>query len=434
MTELSAFASTETDDHTSDSDSDGLESLGDEAEGDQRDASRGKSSWFSKLSFGSSREKYRPLSVQSGDIVHTPPGEVYTGTDHRTTTAAGSTAVVQTVVVVQAREDHQEEVEDSDALTRGHVQAKGGLYAFLFPIVHKVVKFLFFHQRYSAIPAAMIGFHHLLTLMFVLLAVFIYPPAINLTIQAFGIPNHPAQIHWDAYSAGNGGKIWNSTVWNDSAGSSESNNNNYGVKQQKQAHDILKRNIIKGCDRDPNVDYQRRLHIYWELDLVFRVPDGNPDKNVLTMERIKHIHEIEEYIYNHPDYADFCHKSRDFDFCDPINSLLTWLYPRDPQDGSFVYDTPDHFTPNLDESLDMLKNNYTNALWFTGGQVTVKNSTTFVAELLRSQVRVGLPLPCFTYSGDTASDRRRDHYDQENELVTKFFASLIPYLDRASNR
>ena len=446
-TELSAFVSAETDGQTSDSDSDDLgESSGDEFRrfkyGDrERDgeyeqaratgekAGGGKFSWLtSRLNLGTNRNKYQPLSVQSGDIVQTQNTAPASFSTDSSAVAANINTTGTTVVAYASVPTSTEVSEqlDADAITKREVAEKGGLYAVAFPIVHKVVKYVYFHQRFSLVPIGMVGGHILLTVMFFLLAWFIYPPSLNLTIEAFTIPNHPSQIHWDAYTAAKNGKIWNDSVSNtDSTSSSYDSSLPLG-----KSNNILKRNIIEGCNRNPNAHYQTRLHIFWELDLVFRVPDSNldPDKNILTEQRIRRIHEIEEHIYNLPDYKDFCHKGLRADFCDPINSLLTWLYPRHKQNGSFVYN-PDHLTHNLTDSLLQLKNNHTNALWFTGGQVTIVNSTSFIAKLLRSQVRVGLPLPCFTYTGD----RVRDRYSQQNDLVTKFFVSLIPYLEGASN-
>ena len=443
-TELSAFVSAETDGQTSDSDSDGLEeSSGDEFRGfnygdsdelgDQaRAGGGGKFSWLtSKLSFGTNRNKYRPLSVQSGDIIQTQnstaPAPFPTDSTSATANfnAANVTTGTSVVHVAYASVPPSTEVPeqlDADAITKREVAEKGGLYAFMFPFVHLVVRYMYYHQRFSLIPILKLGGHMIFTLMFILLAVYKYPPALNLTIEAFSIPNHPSQIHWDAYTAAQAGKIWNDSVM--------AENDQLEPQLPLGKNNILKRNIIEGCNRNPNGHYQKRLHIIWELDLVFRVPESNPDpdKNILTEKRIRRIHEIEEHIYNLPDYKDFCHKGVNVDFCDPINSLLTWLYPRHKENGSFVYN-PDHLTHNLTDSLLQLKNNHTNALWFTGGQVTIINSTSFIAKLLRSQVRVGLPLPCFTYTGD----RVRDHYNQEYDLVTEFFVSLIPFLEGASD-
>lgn len=431
MAELSALVSTDTGGQTSDSDSDDLESLEEEFRARHGHEStvrstevRGRFSWLPKQRwFGSSRENYRPLSVQSGDIVHSGasvdphgPASVH-GIETRPCTS-------DVVMPHTAATTPQDTVVDYEAITDLEVRAKGGVYDFVFLVVHFVVKYLFYHQKYSLVPLVVLSVHLLITVLLIVLAIFVYPPSINLSVKAFTIPNHPAQIHWDAYKAAKAGNIWN-----DSVNSNPDETDALYNSQTSKVKDILKRNIIEGCNRIPGMNYQTYLHIYWELDLVFRVPKGNPDRNVLTEERIRRIHEIEEHIYDLPDYKDFCHKSSGASFCDPINSLLTWLYPRNRQDGSFVYN-PDHFTPNLAESLRQLKKNYTNALWFTAGQVTIINSTTFIAKLLRSQVRVGLPLPCFTYT----RDRKKDHYDEEAELVTKFFVSLIPYLEGASTR
>ena len=443
-TELSAFVSAETDGQTSDSDSDDLgESsgdefrraarlrFGDEEEDQQAGKKGGKFSWLiPKLNFGSNRDRYRPLSVQSGDIVHssTVPSSS-TPTYPRTAAGVNVVPIPSTTTIVvppPATVSIIAHQDTTDPITEREIAAKGGLYAAAFPAVHAAVKVLFYHERFSLVPIGWLVLHFILTAVLVVLALFIYPPSLNLTIEAFSIPNHPSQIHWDAFTAAKDGKIWNDSVSNNDPSGSDV----VYDPQQPLGKNILKRNIIEGCDRDPSKHYQTRLHVVWELDLVFRVPESNPDpsKNILTEERIRRIHDIEEHIYNLPDYKDFCHKGLRADFCDPINSLLTWLYPRHKENGSFVYN-PDHLTHNLTDALLQLKNNHTNALWFTGGQVTVINSTNFVAKLLRSQVRIGLPLPCFTFTGD----RVKDHYNDEYDLVTKFFVSLIPFLEEASN-
>ena len=319
------------------------------------------------------RDRNPPLSIQSGDIIRPAPS-----TDTR----------------------------------------KSGFYAFLFPIVHKCVKVLFFQVKVRRVEIPITSWIPLflgiaIPAILFIVAIIRFPPAVNLNIvESFQIPDHISSIHWDAYTAAIDGRL-------------VSNNGDVIQRRRRDLPSMglnLQRRSSGYCPSNPYT--QRTMHTAWYMDLVFRVPDTKADRNILTKERIRYIHSVEEHIYNDSNYLTVCHKSQSYGVCDPITSLLTYLYPRE-SDGSYVYGSSG-LVPNIQATLFGLKQNLSVALWFTGGQASVINGSFVTATLLRSQIRVGLPLP--GYCGIS------DRYSEQNRKVEDFFVSLIPYLDSASTK
>lgn len=297
--------------------------------------------------------------------------------------------------------------------------SKSGFYTFLFSIVHRCVKVLFFEVKVGCVRIPIVSWIPLVFSIAVaialgLVAVFKFPPTLNINIvESFRIPDHVSAIHWDAYQAALGGHL----AGNGSTGGDAIHRN----RRESEGFDLQRRSS-EGCPTDPHT--QHYVHGSWLLDLVFVVPEDRADRNVLTQERINYIHSVEEHIYNSSAYKNFCHKSRNSDVCDPITSLLTYLYPRQ-SDGSYKYG-PDGLVPDVQAALFRLKSDLSLALWFTGGQVSLVNGSFVTATLLRSQIRIGVPLPgfCGVY----------ERYDEQNAKVVDFFLSLLPYLDSASKK
>lgn len=314
------------------------------------------------------------------------------------------------------------------------INAKGGWYALIFRIVYSIVRYNFLAIKFkkSKFQLPVISIVYLIVnvvVMGVLLGVClsVFPPRINLSIESFGIPNHPAQTHWDAFNAAKH-KVYSNSTQPSNLQSAYA----HGVVKKRSAH-LQPRSLIRqpraafpDCPTSSYNHYQYALHLNWEMDLVFRVPTSNKDTNILRLDRIKYIHSVEEQIYNSTEYKHFCHKKSGTNLCDPLNSLLTWLYPRNPQTGRYIYNTTDGFTPNLPKTMRSLSANLSIALWFTGGELNVVNSTHVEARLLRSQIRIGLPLPCF--------QGLRDNREEQKKLVTDYFTSLMPVFDGLATR
>jgi hypothetical protein len=306
--------------------------------------------------------------------------------------------------------------------------SKGGFYGVLFPILRKVVQFKFYSATTGWIDIPIMSVVILLANFFTIVAIVgavmssNLSPRINVSIKSFGIPDHPAQVHWDAYNAAKSHKFSPNASMVDIP--TQSTYFDRGAVRKRRSADPT----FPNCDLLYNT--QNYIHRNWAMDLVFRVPSetAQDDDNILTPSRISYIHDIEESIYNSTGYGNVCrlHKESGNAFCYPLNSLLSWLYLRDPKTGKYVYDTPDGFTPDLQNTLRTLSN-LSVALWFTGGEANFSVDFSFVeAKLLRSQVRVALPLRCFSgpYVG----------YEEQKALVMEYFVSLIPMLEKMSTR
>ncbi len=336
-----------------------------------------------KWQFWRNRSGQQALSVQSGDI--TVPGPIETT-----------------------------ELESSKG-------AFGQCRQIASTVFNWVLKFVFFHEKAPLVSVILLILNVGIVCTLLATAITVYPPDINISLRSFTIPNHPSQEHWDSFSAAKAGRYLNA--------SSEITVTQTSTIVKRDTESVVKRSVGGGdCtpqlgQRYQNIDMSR--YGTWNLELVYKVRDGVEDDNLLTKERLSQIHSMENEIYNSDGYANVCHKKSGSALCDRLNSVMSSLYPRN-SNGNYVYGTQDGFTPNLTKSLLQFKDNLDQALWYTGGQITVVKSTSQIkAKLLRSQLSVGLPLPC--YNGAT-----RDNIGEQQRAVFDYYISLVPLFEKAS--
>lgn len=396
-----------------------------------------KDSWYKRLVSPKGKRGEYELSIQSGDIIRspTPLSQASSPSGFSPTVPASLSPTMQPVA---ASSTFQGEIESNTLLepepaapgppATSRPSRRGGLYGFLFPYVHATVRCLFYSFKLGCldVPLASIGtlLLNLILVLAVLLAIMLssFRPRINMSIKSFGIPDHPAQVHWDAFNAAKSNKFADDSPLIDSALPDEV------VRKRRSSSTLFTRSAYPNCELSSST--QNAIHKNWEMDLVFRVPSdaAKEDDNILRQDRITYIHSIEEAVYNCEGYENVCrlHRESGTSYCYPLSSLLSWLYLRDPKTGNYVYNTTDRFTPDLPSTLRAISN-LSVALWFTGGEANFSDDFSFVeAKLLRSQIRVGLPLRCY-----------RDPYDRNEEqkrLVTEYFISLMPMFEKMSTR
>lgn len=350
-----------------------------------------RSSWFSFRKKAKDAQ-YGPLSVQSGDIIrsnesiNTTPEPLHYNSE---------------LMSPRTRLSALKKIHL--AFRESRARWREGFYAILFPFVYLFVTLVFGRTTHKVfrvfIPCGLLIANIILVTVLTLLVVFWKTPSLNLNIKAFGIPTHPAQIHWDAYRAA----AKNNVVGNQTGSDNLVQRN------------LVKRDVIPDCVKDPYVRYQV-IPTHTAMELVYRVKDGG---NILTPERFNYLHEIEKHIYSLPDYHKVCHKRSTSAPCDVLVSLLSWFYPQNTKDGSYITPPPDFST-----TIQILKQNKSIALWFTGARVERIGDSYYTSNLLRAQIRVGLPIQCF--------EGKDVHRDEQNDLITRFFVSLIPYLESSS--
>ena len=340
-----------------------------------------------------------PLSVQSGDITRHPPPNLV---------------------------DHE----------------KSRLYEFTFNVIHPVVKVVGF--QIGTVPVFslfLVLFAIAYAFAFGIYAVLAYPVAINFSVRSFQVPDDPISEHYDAFRAA----VEGSFATSGPSKGTRSLDTSWGEAKVEgsQNHLFVKGQVHKGVDHTWDIDGRETLtatmtkglstshfsgcknnsltqHYFvesWVMDIVFKSKRGT---NVLSKEQIRYIHDIEEHIYHHHLYRYFCHIGRSLTVCDPVSSLLTYLYPRN-YDGSYKY-PPEGLVSNYESYLNYLVNNVPATLYYTGGQV----GTNLTATLLRSQIQVGVPLPCYANYED------RTH--EQEKMVLQFFLEIADYLDHASTK
>lgn len=272
----------------------------------------------------------------------------------------------------------------------------GALYAFLFPKLHSVVRVAFCHPACSLVTITLLLVATVLTGVLVLL---LLPPTLNFSLRSFQAPDHISATRWDAFRAAENGNFSF-----DAGGRTSVTRSLDDPRPSKRAAG----GVWPSCPS--TYQTQRIMHAHWALSLVYVVPKSSPDQNVFS--RLDRIYEIEQHVYNDENYKYFCHKCWSCSSCDPVNSILTYFYKDKllPNSG-IVEDTRARLVSILAEAPSSV-------LWYTGGKLNNYSST-----LLRSEVRIGVPLPCHDDSP----------LGQQHDLVQAFFLSFIPYLEGVSS-
>ena len=325
-------------------------------------------------------------------------------------TAAASLSVQSGDITLPDSQQQTQAREEDEAI--------GPLYSFLFPRVLLVTKLLVMPRRLALLPLLPFLAIVAVIVALVVLPFFKYPPEINQSIRSFASPDHPSSVHWEAFEAAvlyvknsnskrrkglsGRGEDWpaDQASFKDVAGEEDG-------EQKVGIFDL------KDCPKSKSTQSIR--HPNWVVELVYIVPKGSPVQNVFTPERIETIYGIEQGIYNMSLNQEFCQFSYSLQKCLPLNSLLTYFYvdKQDPNSGIEM--------ATFNETLKDIVEKDQKLLFYTGGMLESHSS-----KILRSQVQVGLPLPCF-------SSVNVDYYEQ-HELVAQFFISLTDYLKAASTK
>lgn len=302
------------------------------------------------------------FSVQSGDIQRITPS-------------------------INTPEDETDVIQE-----RGALNFKEKFLHKLHQTIHKVVK-IFFSNFVPPLLTLLIIMVVIPVGLF-LLALFKYPPQLDLSLRSFQIPNHESSLNYDAFQM-----ALNPYV---------TTNEESGTETTRS-----RRSSSTSCTRP-----LQKIPKPWALELFYVSKDG---KNILTADRIGQIHNIEQNIVRHKHgdlgYEDFCHKTKPFERCDPLNSLLTFFYPS--YNGTqYVYDGNGDTMLDIDSTLAaafQVESSY----WYGD----FKNNNT-ESKYLRSQLRVGVPILGYCRFDQNA--------EVIHEKITDYFISFIPYLDSAS--
>ena len=288
--------------------------------------------------------------------------------------------------------------DDTDDVDIDTLNCKDRLLHRLEKIIYKVVKKFFSNVLPPVLT--LIVFLFVIPLGLLLLAAFVYPPQLDLSLRSFQIPNHESSVNYDAFQMALNPHV------------TASDESNSGTTRSKRYVD---------CDTGhcPTCTKPQTLLNSWALNIFYVSKDGG---NILTEDRIEQIHKIEQNIVNHTyddnGYDFYCHKLGDK--CDPLNSLLTFFYPS-YNGKEYVFDgNGPTMRWSIKETL-AIAFQFESSYWY--GNFTGNGSE---SNFLRSQLRVGLPTPNYC--------RFSENSEAIHDEFTDYFLSFIPYLDSASTK
>ena len=189
-------------------------------------------------------------------------------------------------------------------------------------------------------------------------ALALYPVYIDMSLDAFNIPNHVVTRRYDALQL--------------AATSSTAR---------------AKRTLAVRCD------FGTRGCPKWKFDIVYLPRGGGDDPdNIFTRERLDDIHGIEKSLREYPRFDDFCWMEGGE--CVSINSLLTYFYPSsDEKTGQLKLNgRGGHLIDDNIQHLLRYVSKYPDVYWYVGSGFNVEaNSKNLSSHLLRSEVILGGP-------------------------------------------
>lgn len=266
--------------------------------------------------------------------------------------------------------------------------------------------------KYPVVPLFLIVLVLAHSIIHIFLAVFVYPPQIDLRLQAFQIPNHESSLHYDAFKtvASQSAASKNSLAASSFAGllgrRKRSTGPSGGTSQPGNPY---------GCS---GRTHSSTIGVYQYMELVFVAPKGT-DPNVFTRERLQDIHAVEMRIMKDQEFRKYCIMRSGV--CDPLNSVLTYFYPT-VEGSKLVYDGRGDVLLDINTTLaEVIQNKM--AYWYIDGSFNSKN---LKSSFIRSQLRVAYPIEGYcSYA---------DRHEEQVEKINEYFNSLVPYLKMASTK
>ncbi|XP_069097341.1 protein dispatched homolog 3 [Pleurodeles waltl] len=170
-----------------------------------------------------------------------------------------------------------------------------------------------------------------------------------------------------------------------------------------------------------------QTHAHWRIELIF-LAQGDSDKNIFTRERLQTIHRIERKIMDHPRFREFCWKPHEvlkdlplgtYSYCSPPSSLLTYFYPTE-RGGKIYYDGMGQDLADIQGSLKLAMT-HPEFYWYVDESLTPENMR---SSLLRSEILFGAPLPGY-YSLD-------DRWEEQRRKFQDFVISYVAVLEKES--
>ena len=292
-------------------------------------------------------------------------------------------------------EDDTDDAQDVNTLN-----FKERLLHRLHQIIYKVVKKFF--SNFIPPVLTLLVILVLIPVGLLLMAIFVYPPQLDLSLRSFQIPNHESSLNYDAFQM--------------------ALNPHVTTNEESSGNARHKRYLDCGGSQKPCPLICTEPQSYlksWTLNIFYVSKNGS---NIVTKDHIEQIHNIEQNILRHQHgdhgYDYFCHKSQPYKKCDPLNSLLTFFYPT-CSDSGCLYDGNGPYIQDVKSTL-ALAFQFESSYWY--GDFNNKSESRF----LRSQLRIGVPTPNYCrYSGNS---------EAIHEEITDYFISFIPYLDSASTK
>lgn len=243
---------------------------------------------------------------------------------------------------------------------------------------------------------------------------FKYLPVVDISLQSFEIPSQIASQHEDAFTV------------------AKKTSHRYKISRLRRSAEPWP---IPPTDLPPYYSRHRytQSRSRWNIDLTY-IAQGDDDKNMFTVERLKIAQEIEQKIMKYEGFQDFCWKwkvvrldpvlSNRYNACAPPVSLVDFFFPTSIAGLSFYDGQGESLTESsMNKTLTfLLSRQFT--YWFVDGKFSAENRR---SSLLRAQIKFGFPL-----KGYTLHDYRGKRAKEQDELYIKFMAKFIEFLKTTS--
>ncbi|CAL1535386.1 unnamed protein product [Lymnaea stagnalis] len=176
--------------------------------------------------------------------------------------------------------------------------------------------------------------------------------------------------------------------------------------------------------------HQYQSKTRWKMHVVY-LAQGDNETNMFTSERLQTAHNIEHKIIEHPLFPSFCLRDQSVEKydpsiqnmhgCVPPNSLLTYFFPSQDEQGTIYYDGMGKNLGDIDSALKLAMNHET-FYYYVDEKI---NKTYQKSHLLRTEILFGAPLQGFPCVGDQTKK------DQDDKF-RNFVVTYINLLSKAS--
>lgn len=253
-------------------------------------------------------------------------------------------------------------------------------------------------------------------------AIFVYPPSLDISLQSFQIPTQEASMHEDAYKVARS----HSRRFVDHS----------PKKGRRSAVPMPDPWALPSNSKTKTKKWYKytQYRQKWDIDIVY-LPKGE-DKNMFTVENLLAAHRFEQKLMNYPGFFDFCWKwsmirrdpilSTKYNACAPAISVVDFFFPSHFFGITFYDGQGQNLTESSMKKTLRLLLSKPFTYWFVDRNFSAENPKT---SFLRAQIKFGFPLKGYNKRGYN----KGIPLQEQDEKFIEFMKGFVQFISKQSN-